>query len=206
MWIDYNSNIHRRPQLLQAVRTNQTHRAIEEMETWITVHGKRMRSPNIVLAQAMYWSNEGLRQVVMNPTKIKRDAANDIVMWQAPTTSPAATVASVSPAVSAPTNDAPPVVPAHTNIRVTAGTAHNVDASQDAVAAQVAASTRAQLAGLRNLRSAPPSQEIPQESAPSAPSGPEHQTSTNQRRNWLNARNVRQVSEEPTAPTNNGIR
>lgn len=199
MWIDYNSNIHRRPQLLQAVRTNQTQRAIEEMETWITVHGKRMRSPNIVLAQAMYWSNEGLRQVVMNPSKIKRDAANDIVMWQAPT----------APAVNAPNAPASaPIVPANTNIHVTAGTVHNVDKNdQDAVAAQVAASTRAQLAGLRNLRSAQQpqaQQEVTQESAPPVQSGPEHQTSNNQRRQWLNARNVRQVSEEP-APTN-GIR
>ena len=207
MWIDYNSNIHRRPQLLQAVRTNQTHRAIEEMETWITVHGKRMRSPNIVLAQAMYWSNEGLRQVVMNPSKIKRDAANDIVMWQAPTASPAATVANAATPASAPANEAPPVVPANVNIHVTAGTVRNVENPQDAVAAQVAASTRAQLAGLRNLRSAqPPQHDNVQESSSPTQSGPEHQTSNNQRRQWLNARNVRQVSEEPTVPANNGIR
>lgn len=207
MWIDYNSNIHRRPQLVQAVRSNQTHRAIEEMETWITVHGKRIRSPNIVLAQAMYWSKEGLQQVVMNPSKIKRDAANDIVMWQ-PTPSTAPSAVSPSPA------NAMPAVNPQTNIHVTAGTVHAPN-SQEAIAQQVAASTRAQLAGLRNLRSASsspnPVQQAPMQQAPTqqspnqsevVASGPEHQTSTNQRRQWLNARNVRQATEEPSTPTN----
>lgn len=201
MWIDYNSNIHRRPQLVQAVRTGQTQRAIEEMETWITVHGKRIRSPNIVLAQAMYWSKEGLQQVVMNPSKIKRDAANNIVMWQ-PTPS-------VAPSAAPPT-DAMPTVNPQTNIHVTAGTVHAAPNSQEAIAQQVAASTRAQLAGLRNLRSASsqpdPVQQAPMQQAlgqqETASSGPEHQTSTNQRRQWLNARNVRQATEEPSAPTN----
>lgn len=192
MWIDYNSNIHRRPQLVQAVRSNQTNRAIEEMETWITVHGKRIRSPNIVLAQAMYWSKEGLQQVVMNPSKIKRDAANDIVMWQPTAPSAVAETTSVIPGVSP-----------QTNIHVTAGTVHPAPNSQEEIAQQVAASTRAQLAGLRNLRSASSQPAPPQQEA--APSGPEHQTSTNQRRQWLNARNVRQATEEPSTPTN-GIR
>lgn len=205
MWIDYNSNIHCRPQLVQAVRSNQTHRAIEEMETWITVHGKRIRSPNIVLAQAMYWSKEGLQQVVMNPSKIKRDAANNVVMWQpnAPT----------APSNVATATEAIPAVNSQTNIHVTAGTVHAAPNSQEAVAQQVAASTRAQLAGMRNLRSASsnpdPVPQAPIQQAPiqqqATPSGPEHQTSTGQRRQWLNARNVRQVTEEPAAPTN-GIR
>lgn len=210
MWIDYNTNIHRRPQLLQAVRSNQTHRAIEEMETWITVHGKRIRSPNIVLAQAMYWSNEGLRLVVMNPSKIKRDAANDIVMW-APAASTAATA-----------NTDVPTVPANANIHITAGTVKNAEVSapnsdpQDVIAAQVAASTRAQLAGLRNVRSSASQNQAPPQAPQSsqyaqdnvAPSGPEHQSSNTQRRNWLNARNVRQVGEEPAPSTSNsnGIR
>lgn len=197
MWIDYNSNIHRRPQLLQAVRSNQTSRAIEEMETWITVHGKRIRSPNIVLAQAMYWSKDGLQQVVMNPSKIKRDAANNIVMWQPTPTVPSVATHDVG------TAHAPPAVSPQTNIHVTAGTVQ--DPNQDAMAQQVAASTRAQLAGLRNLRSAQ-TNEQPQLQEQSSPSGPEHQTSNSQRRQWLNARNVRQATEEPTPTSTNGLR
>jgi len=199
MWIDYNSNIHRRPQLVQAVRSNQTHQAIEEMETWITVHGKRIRSPNIVLAQAMYWSPEGLRQVVMDPSKIKRDAANDIVMWK-PTPSPAAP--------STMTAGNTPVVPANTNIHVTAGVAQ-LPPDQAAIEAQVAASTRAQLAGLSNVRSTQSSPHSPVSSSPqtqeTVPSGAEHQSTTTQRRQWLNARNVRQVEDAaPSAPSYNG--
>lgn len=202
MWIDYNSNIHRRPQLLHAVRSNQTHQAIEEMETWITVHGKRIRSPNIVLAQAMYWSKDGLQQVVMNPSKIKRDAANNIVMWQ-----PTPTAPSVAPVQNSVTTQAAPSVPAQTNIHVTAGTVHTAP-NQEVLAQQVAARTRTQLAGLRNLRSAPPSEQ-PQMLQPeeqTSPSGPEHQSSNSQRHQWLNARNVRQSSEEPTSNPTQGIR
>lgn len=174
MWIDYNSNIHKRPDLVNAVRANQTHTVIDEMETWITVHGKKIRSPNTVLAQAMYWSKEGMQQVVMNPSKIKRDAANDIVMWQSP----------------------PPVTGA--NIHVTAGTAQRVPALQEqAPAPVVPAPVQAPaLAHLSNVNVVAPPSEQPQ------PSSSATQTTPETRRNWLNARNVRAVdTPEPAAPS-----
>ena len=114
MWIDYNSNLHARPSLVSAVRQGKTQEAINQMETWITVHGKKIRSPNIVLAQAMYWNEDGMKQVVMNPSLVKKKSELDQLPWQVPApVAPPTANASISTApIVPPSNGAPSAKPA----------------------------------------------------------------------------------------------
>ena len=108
MWIDYNSNLHARPSLVSAVRQGKTQEAINQMETWITVHGKKIRSPNIVLAQAMYWNEDGMKQVVMNPSLVKKKSELEQLPWQTPapvavqSSEPASELTAVPSAASKP--------------------------------------------------------------------------------------------------------
>ena len=111
MWIDYNSNLHARPSLVSAVRQGKTQEAINQMETWITVHGKKIRSPNIVLAQAMYWNEDGMKQVVMNPSLVKKKSELEQLPWQTPAPSPSSVDSPVT-SVNPPTASAPPIKPA----------------------------------------------------------------------------------------------
>lgn len=81
MMIDYNSNIHRRHDVLQAVRTGNTMQAIESMETYGTVNGKRQRLANSALPQTMYFSADGAKMAIMRPETVKRNVAQGITLW-----------------------------------------------------------------------------------------------------------------------------
>lgn len=82
IWIDYNSNLHNRPKLLRAVRAGDHERAVKEMETWATIHGRRQLNPQTLIAQAMYWDEDHYRDAVLHPEKAKRDVAH--APWNAP--------------------------------------------------------------------------------------------------------------------------
>lgn len=205
MLIDYNSNIHKRNDLVSSVRSGSHQQAIDQMQTTITVHGRRVLNPNVVLAQTMYHSADGARRVIMDPNQIKRDGARNLLAWQqapavqsAPTASPQQVPAFANPSAA-------------TNIHVTAGTAQRVsgtqggtqnNAQQGNVQSNASAEEQAraaqqriqqQLQGASNVRSAQPqSQEIQ--------SGAQHQVTAESRSRWLNARNVRTVQEP--APSN----
>lgn len=212
MLIDYNSNIHKRTDLVSSVRSGSHQQAIDQMETTITVHGRRVINPNVVLAQTMYHSADGARRVIMDPNQIKRDGARNLLAWQ-----------QASAVQSAPTAS-PQQVPAFanasaaTNIHVTAGTAQRVSGTQSGTQGNVqqgnvqqgnvqsnasaeeqarAAQQRIQqqLQGASNVRSSQPQLQEVQ-------SGAQHQVSPESRSRWLNARNARSVQEpQPTIPS-----
>ena len=81
MMIDYNSNLHKRNDIVSAVRAGNNLAAIEEMETYGMVGGKRQRLNGAALSQTMFYSKDGAHLAVMNPSKVKRDVKSGNALW-----------------------------------------------------------------------------------------------------------------------------
>lgn len=81
MMIDYNSNLHNRGDIVAAVRSGNNLAAIEEMETYGRVNGRKQRLAGPSLAQTMFYSKDGAHQAVMNPSQVKRNVLSGNALW-----------------------------------------------------------------------------------------------------------------------------
>ena len=82
-WSNYNGFFHRnKADIVQGVRAHDSLAVIMSMTTTVVVDGRRIDSPNVILAQAAFYSHDHLRQVVANQTVIKTAGKDGALAFQ----------------------------------------------------------------------------------------------------------------------------